>query len=90
MKQKIITGLRSVYSGRKVAKRHSETLIIEYSNILTDAQEEAGKVTPSTHVNNMQRREECHTLARRIKYIKGKFSKTGTTLVTQQKKMVGH
>ena len=33
----------------------------------------------------MQRREEYHTLPRRIKYIGGKFRKPGTTLVTQQK-----
>ena len=36
------------------------------------------------HVRNMQRREEDRTLARRIKYIEGKFRKPGTTLVTQQ------
>ena len=32
----------------------------------------------------MQRIEEYRTLSRRIKYIEGKFSKPGTTLVTQQ------
>ena len=32
----------------------------------------------------MQRREEDHTLARRINYIKGKFRKSGTTLVNEQ------
>ena len=32
----------------------------------------------------MQRREEDRTLSRLIKYIKEKFSKPGTTLVTQQ------
>ena len=33
----------------------------------------------------MQKREEDHTLDRRIKYIEGKFRKPGTNFFTQQK-----
>ena len=36
------------------------------------------------HIHNIQVREEDCTLAKRIKYIKGKFSKSGTNFVTQQ------
>ena len=36
------------------------------------------------HVHNVQIIEEDHTLSIRIKYIKGKFSKPGNILVTQQ------
>ena len=70
----ITKGIRSEYSGRKMAKNQAETLRIECCTNLAHALEEAGKGPAATHIINMQRIEEYRTLARRIKYTKGKFS----------------
>ena len=59
-------------------------MIIGYRTNLADALEESGKVPAVTHVSNMQRSEEYRTLSRRIKYTGDKFSKPGTTLVTEK------
>ena len=83
-KTDIITGLKSAYSGREEAKNQAEALSIKYRTNLTDVLEVAGINPAATHVSNMQRREEYHTIARRIKYTEGKFGKPGITIFTQQ------
>ena len=80
----ITTGLRSVYLGRKVSKNQAEFPSIEYRTNIGGALEEAIKGPSATHIRNMKRIEELLTLDRNIKYIEGKFSKPGTTFITQQ------
>ena len=80
----IKTGIQSAYSGNKVVKNQAEALKIEYRTNPAYSLEEEGKGPASTNIRNIQRREEDHTRARRIKYIEGKFRKPGTTFVTQQ------
>ena len=59
-------------------------MIIEYSIKFAYALEEAGKGPISTHIRNMQRREENVTLAKWIKNIKNKLRKPVTNFVIQQ------
>ena len=83
-KTEIKTGLQPAYSGRKLAKNQAEALSIEYCTNLANALYVAGEDPAATHVHNIQRREEDHTISRRKKYIEGILRKPGTTLVTQQ------
>ena len=59
-------------------------MIIEYRTNTDNSLKEAGKGPTTIHIRNMKLREEDLTMARQIKYIEGKFRKSGTTFFTQQ------
>ena len=70
----------------KVTKNQAEALITEDSTNIADALQEAGKVPADMHLRNMKLNKEYHTLDIGMKCIEGKFSKSGTTFVTQKQK----
>ena len=78
----IVTGLQSAYVGSKVTRNWAEDLSIKYRTNLSNYLEEAGKGPAATHICNIQRIKEYCTMAICIKYIEGKFRKSGITFVT--------
>ena len=59
-------------------------MIIEYRTNTDNSLKEAGKGPTTIHIRNMKLREEDLTMARQIKYIEGKFRKSGNTFFNQK------
>ena len=62
-------GLHAAYRGQKPGNFHTKELSFEYQTNIYNSLEGDGKGPATTHVWNMQCREEDHTMEWRIKYI---------------------